>query len=213
MASNPYPFDLVLRRQLIQPRQHLASVHPAESRAILGRFEAFERAMAEMMVDAQTTFAAFQDGGASSAGRRMAAMDRRYAVVLSALLDLRREVRDVQQRLFAQQGDAARKLQRYELLIAGLIVLMVGGALVYGRRRIVVAVLFGFIFGALSRDFFVLRIRGVPLEFQTIGFVIPGLIANWMDKQGITQTLCIMVMTAVLVRLLLMLLSHGNIIQ
>lgn len=85
--------------------------------------------------------------------------------------------------------------------------------LVYGRRRIVLSVLIGFTFGALSRKLLVFQWHGADIELQTIGYVIPGLIANWMDKQGITQTLCIMIMTAVLVRLLLMLLSHGNIIQ
>jgi hypothetical protein len=86
-------------------------------------------------------------------------------------------------------------------------------ALIYGRRRIVVAVLFGFVFGALSRDLFVFKLRGVPVEFQTIGYVIPGLIANWMDRQGVVQTICVMITTAVLVRLLLMLLNGGDIIR
>ncbi len=99
------------------------------------------------------------------------------------------------------------------LLTLGAIKLVSQYALVYGRRRIVVAVLFGFIFGALSRDFFVLRIRGVPLEFQTIGFVIPGLIANWMERQGIVKTICVMITTAVLVRLILMILNGGDIIR
>ena len=86
-------------------------------------------------------------------------------------------------------------------------------ALVYGRRRIVIAVIFGFIYGALSRDFLVLHLRGATLEFQTIGFIIPGLIANWMDRQGVTQTLCVMISTAVLVRLILMLLGGGEMIR
>ena len=99
------------------------------------------------------------------------------------------------------------------LLTLGAIKLVSRYALVYGRRRIVVAIMFGFVFGALSRDFFVLRLNGVPLEFQTIGYVIPGLIANWMDRQGVVQTLCVMITTAVLVRLLLMLLGGGDIIR
>ena len=86
-------------------------------------------------------------------------------------------------------------------------------ALVYGRRRIVVAVLCGFIFGALSRHFLVLQVRGGTLEFQTIGYVIPGLIANWMERQGVIQTLCVMVSTAVLVRLGLMLMGGGELIR
>ena len=86
-------------------------------------------------------------------------------------------------------------------------------ALIYGRRRIVAAVLLGFIFGAISRDLLVFNVGGTHVELQTIGFVIPGLIANWMDRQGIVQTLCVMVTTAVLVRLLLMLLNGGALIR
>lgn len=99
------------------------------------------------------------------------------------------------------------------LLTLAAIKLVSRYALIYGRRRIVVAVLFGFVFGALSRDLFVFKLRGVPVEFQTIGYVIPGLIANWMDRQGVVQTICVMITTAVLVRLLLMLLNGGDIIR
>ena len=99
------------------------------------------------------------------------------------------------------------------LITLGAIKLVSRYALVYGRRRIVVAVLLGFVFGALSRNFFVLRIHGAPIEFQTIGYVIPGLIANWMEQQGVLQTICVMITTAVLVRLFLMLLNGGEIIR
>ncbi len=84
--------------------------------------------------------------------------------------------------------------------------------LVFGRRRIVVAVLLGFTFGALSRDLLVFRYHDVPVDVRTIGFVIPGLIANWMDRQGVLPTLCVMTTTAVLVRLLLMVLNGGDVI-
>ena len=86
-------------------------------------------------------------------------------------------------------------------------------ALVYGRRRIVVAVLFGFIFGALSRELLVFKVQGTTYEFQTIGYIIPGLIANWMERQGVVSTLAVMVTTAVLVRLCLMLIGGGEIIR
>lgn len=85
--------------------------------------------------------------------------------------------------------------------------------LIYGRRRIVVAVLIGFGLGSLSRDLLLVHYQGVPLDMRTIGFVIPGLIANWMERQGVIQTLCVMITTAVLVRLLLMLLGGGALIR
>ena len=99
------------------------------------------------------------------------------------------------------------------LLTLGLLKLLSRYTLIYGRRRIVVAILIGFVFGALSRDLLLIRYRNVPIDMRTIGYVIPGLIANWMDRQGVIQTLCVMMTTAVLVRLLLMLLNGGDLIR
>lgn len=99
------------------------------------------------------------------------------------------------------------------LLTLGALKLVSRYALVFGRRRIVIAVLLGFMFGAMSRELLVFQLRDTSLEFQTIGYIIPGLIANWMERQGVTQTLCVMITTAVLVRLLLMILNGGNIIR
>lgn len=98
------------------------------------------------------------------------------------------------------------------LVTLGSLKLLSRYALIYGRRRIVVAVLFGFVYGALSREFLVFRLGDGTLEFQTIGYIIPGLIANWMERQGVVQTLAVMVTTAVLVRLCLMLLRGGEVI-
>ena len=99
------------------------------------------------------------------------------------------------------------------LLTLAAIRLLSRYVLIYGRRRIVIAVLIGFVFGALSRNLLVFRWHDTPVDVRTIGYVIPGLIANWMDRQGILQTLCVMATTAVLVRLLLMMFHAGNLIR
>ena len=99
------------------------------------------------------------------------------------------------------------------LLTLAAIKLLSRYTLIYGRRRIVVSVLIGFVFGALSRDLLIFKFQGMALDVRTIGFVIPGLIANWMERQGVIQTLSVMTITAVLVRLLLMLLDGGNLIR
>lgn len=99
------------------------------------------------------------------------------------------------------------------LLTLGTLKLLSRYTLIYGRRRIVVAVLIGFIYGALSRDLLEFRLHDARLDIRTIGFVIPGLIANWMERQGVIQTTCVMTTTAVLVRLVLMLLHGGAPIQ
>lgn len=99
------------------------------------------------------------------------------------------------------------------LLTYGAMRILSNYILIYGRRRIVLAVLLGFTFGAVSRDLLVFPVHGVAVDLRTIGFVIPGLIANWMERQGVLSTLCVMTTTAVLVRLLLMLLNGGALIR
>jgi gamma-polyglutamate biosynthesis protein CapC len=84
-------------------------------------------------------------------------------------------------------------------------------AFVYGRRRIVFTILLGFVFGWLSRDLLVLRLESLHLEFQTIGLILPGLIANWMERQGVIPTISMMIIAAVFIRLLLMILSGGDV--
>ena len=44
-----------------------------------------------------------------------------------------------------------------------------------------------------------------PAAFEVIGYVIPGLIAIWMDRQGVIETLAALITSSVVVRLVLML--------
>ena len=77
----------------------------------------------------------------------------------------------------------------------------------YGKRRIVVALILGFFFGYISRNFIYLSqdIGSVAV----IGNIIPGLIANWMDRQGIIRTLSVVLLTSVMVKLCIMILFGG----
>ena len=82
----------------------------------------------------------------------------------------------------------------------------------YGRRRTVMIILVGFCFGWASRELFIISPSGLSLEFQAIGYIIPGLIANWMERQGVWQTITVMIVTGVLVRMLLMIFTGGEVI-
>ncbi len=82
---------------------------------------------------------------------------------------------------------------------------------IYGRRRTVVVILLGFVFGWLSREFLNVHTPAVTLEMQTIGLIIPGLIANWMERQGVVKTIAVMLIAAVLIRMLLMLVTGGEV--
>ena len=83
---------------------------------------------------------------------------------------------------------------------------------IYGRRRLVLAILLGFIFGYISRQLILSEMFAADFRMQAIGFIIPGLIANWMERQGVYKTISIMFLTAVIVRLLLMVIMGGEVI-
>jgi len=57
-------------------------------------------------------------------------------------------------------------------------------AIVYGRRRTVLAILIGFLLGTLARAAVGAGTALAPLELDVVGYVIPGLLAIWMDRQG-----------------------------
>ena len=83
---------------------------------------------------------------------------------------------------------------------------------IYGRRRLVLAILLGFIYGYISRQLILYEVFSLDFRMQAVGFIIPGLIANWMERQGIIKTFSIMFLTAVIVRLLLMIIMGGEVI-
>lgn len=84
--------------------------------------------------------------------------------------------------------------------------------LLYGRRNLVLAVLLGFVFGALMERLPVIAFTSRE-GISAIGYIIPGLIAYWMTRQGIIQTVAAMFIAAVLVRLALIVLHGGALLE
>jgi poly-gamma-glutamate biosynthesis protein PgsC/CapC len=75
--------------------------------------------------------------------------------------------------------------------------------ILYGRRRTVSMILVGYLLGLLVNE----SVSGLGaksgLDYQIIGYIIPGLIAIWLDRQGVIETLSTLLTTSVVVRLLL----------
>ena len=86
--------------------------------------------------------------------------------------------------------------------------------IIYGKRRTVLMITIGYLVRGLmvqipfytSESLYQLsEMSPIPAEWEPIGYVIPGLIAIWMDRQGVLETLSALVTSAVVVRLVLML--------
>jgi poly-gamma-glutamate biosynthesis protein PgsC/CapC len=101
-------------------------------------------------------------------------------------------------------------------------------AIIYGRRQTIIMILTGYLIAGLFDLFIGNLVNWADLqmiaggdnaqaqvgalestvmmsvmESSIIGYIIPGLIAIWFERQGVLQTLCGLAVTAVLVRLAL----------
>lgn len=78
-------------------------------------------------------------------------------------------------------------------------------AIVYGRRRIALTILIGYVVG-MAFSWGIGGHFGTMTESAVIGFIIPGLIAIWFQRQGVLETTISLVTAAVIVRMLLIVL-------
>jgi poly-gamma-glutamate biosynthesis protein PgsC/CapC len=83
-------------------------------------------------------------------------------------------------------------------------------AIVYGRRRIVLMLLVGFVVSHSVR----MLVSAVPAMntasgscIAVIGYLVPGLIALWFDRQGLLETLGTVLTASAVVRLSLIVLA------
>lgn len=81
----------------------------------------------------------------------------------------------------------------------------------YGRRQIILCMLFGFIL-SIPNHFFIQHIvigtYAVPLH--PVGYIIPGLLAYWMVRNGVWQTISMALVAAIIIRLILILVRGGE---
>ena len=84
--------------------------------------------------------------------------------------------------------------------------------LLFGRRQLVLGVLLGYLIGYATKVMPMIHIGQTSLDISTIGFVIPGLIAYWMGRQGVVQTISTLLVAGVLARLIITVISGGEII-
>jgi len=81
--------------------------------------------------------------------------------------------------------------------------------LLFGRRTLLLGVLIGYLLGYATKIVSPLSLNSGRVDLSVIGYVIPGLIAYWMSRQGIVETVSTMVVAAVLTRLIVTVISGG----
>lgn len=78
--------------------------------------------------------------------------------------------------------------------------------IIYGKRRTAIAILLGYLLGVLARTILSGYLDTHPTaDLAVIGYIIPGLIALWMDRQGSLTTFASLLTATVVTRLVLVL--------
>ena len=88
------------------------------------------------------------------------------------------------------------------LLVLFIIRFLSNYIFIYGKRRLVLSLILGFFFGYLSKIY-------LDSDLSSIGNIIPGLLASWMDRQGALKTISVVIIIAVATRLILIVLTGG----
>ncbi|MCZ8155757.1 MAG: poly-gamma-glutamate biosynthesis protein PgsC [Leptospira sp.] len=78
--------------------------------------------------------------------------------------------------------------------------------IIFGKRKTVLILLFGYLFGYLF-NYQILPDIQTPIisDVRSIGFIIPGLIGLWFERQGIIETSSVLIIASILVKILLIL--------
>lgn len=79
--------------------------------------------------------------------------------------------------------------------------------IIYGKRRTVLMILIGYLLGSFVRAMLgdASPIMGAEEDYEVIGYIIPGLIGIWFDRQGVIETITALLSASVVVRLILIL--------
>ncbi len=92
------------------------------------------------------------------------------------------------------------------LLTYCIVSLLTRVTILYGRRRFILIVLVSFALQWLFR-MLIIKTHVMSFEIDTIGYIIPGLIANEIERQRIVPTLASLLIVSALVRLTLIVLG------
>lgn len=84
--------------------------------------------------------------------------------------------------------------------------------IIYGRRLLILSILIGFVITYFSGMLSKVSLESLTISPESVGFIIPGLIAYWIERQGIIPTLCSMIIVSCLVRLIIIIIHNGMVI-
>lgn len=98
------------------------------------------------------------------------------------------------------------------LITLKLVNILSNYTILYGRRKFSFMVVVSFIVGYLFR--FMISSFSIPvfISINIIGYIIPGIIAQDMSRQGVTKTLSAMALVTIFIKLMNIAFSSGGLI-
>ncbi len=102
--------------------------------------------------------------------------------------------------------------------IVGMVIVRIIGrfVLLYGRRTMVISVLAGYLISIAVHSLLRVNFQGLTVgsdllqQGLVVGYIISGLIAYWMVRQGVVETVCTILMSSIIVRLVLIIIHGGD---
>lgn len=91
------------------------------------------------------------------------------------------------------------------LVVWGILDLLSRNFILYGKRKFLLALLLGFC-GKLLIDNFIQPLAFVHIDLLSVGYIIPGLMANEISRQNIVKTLAATGIVSVIVYFILLIL-------
>jgi len=83
--------------------------------------------------------------------------------------------------------------------------------IIYGRRLLIASILIGYLIAYFTKLSPIISIDTLTINIETVGFVIPGLIAYWIARQGIIPTISALIIVSSCVRLIIIII-HGGVV-
>ena len=108
--------------------------------------------------------------------------------------------------LFIHQPEKIAVTVSIAVLVWLIILFLSRWLIIYGRRKLLIALILGFLLKLLI-EFKLQPIAGFHIDLQSIGYIIPGLIANDMVRQKALPTLAALGIVTILVYLTLLIFS------
>jgi poly-gamma-glutamate biosynthesis protein PgsC/CapC len=108
-------------------------------------------------------------------------------------------------------------VQVVSTIIAGIVTYLIvklisSFVILYGRRLLIVSILVGYLIAYFTKISPMIAVDTLSLNIETVGFVIPGLIAYWIARQGVIPTLSAMIIVSSLTRFIIIIIHNGSVL-